>query len=132
LHTCHVLAVLVKNSRHNGQLIVVAVRSLPKTDAFHVQVGQYQFQFGYSSVALTANGSLYVGSHDGLVHLPPSQSKTSLQKQKSGPLLDRSCLPLKSREIKAIEIHHFVPGRRKVAHEDRLRVAAPIHFGQRS
>src|SRR5437868_5349577 len=68
----------------------------------------------------------------GLVHLPPSQSQTSLQKQKSGPLLDRSCLWLQSREVKAIEIHHFVPGRRKVTHEDRLRVAARIHFGQPS
>ena len=39
---------------------------------------------------------------------------------------------LRSREVEAIEVHHLVPGRHKVTHEDLLRVAARIHFGERS
>ena len=61
-----------------------------------------------------------------------SRIKLDLRKEKSGPSLDRSCLPLKLREVEAIEIHHLVPGRHKVTHEHLLRVAARIDFRERS
>jgi hypothetical protein len=36
--------------------------------------------------------------------------------------------PLSSRKVKAIKVHHLVPGRHKVTHERVLGVAARIDF----
>ena len=43
---------------------------------------------------------------------------------------DTACktYPPGSRKVEAIKVHHFVPGRHKVTHEGRLRVAAGIDF----